>query len=73
MQHRFFDIVVETESGEVGVDKEFTLDIPEHDTSNAMERAEYLGIMMDTLVATSGLAVCSFRSEIVENFAQVCS
>jgi hypothetical protein len=73
MQHRFFDIVVETENGDVGLDREFTLDIPEHDTSNAMERAEYLGIMMDNLVMASGLSVCSFRSEIVDNFPQVCS
>ena len=71
MQHRFFDIIVETEDGEFSLDKEFVLDVPEHDMNIPMERMEYLGDMLDTLVAASGCAVCSFRSEVVENFSQV--
>jgi hypothetical protein len=71
MQHRFFDIVIETENGEVGLDREFVLDVPEHDMSVPTERMEYVGDMLDTLVAASGCSVCSFRSEIVENFAHV--
>lgn len=63
MQYRFFDIVIETENGEIGLDKEFTLDIPEHDTSNAMERAEYLGIMLDSISVASGCEVSSFCTD----------
>ena len=71
MQHRFFDIVIETENGDVGLDKEFVLDVPEHDMSVPTERMEYLGDMLDTLVAASGYPVCSFKSEIAENFSKV--
>lgn len=64
--HRFFDIVVENENGdEVAVDREFLLELPEHDMSTAVERQEFLGIMFDTVVAASGLNVCSFKSEPV--------
>lgn len=71
MQHRFFDIVIETENGEVGLDREFVLDVPEHDIDEPTERMEYLGNMLDILVEASGCSVCSFRSEIVENFSHV--
>jgi hypothetical protein len=63
MQHRFFDIVIETESGDVGLDREFVLEIPEYDLSTPVDRMEYLGVMMDTVTAASGCSVTSFRSE----------
>jgi hypothetical protein len=63
MRHRFFDIVIETESGDVGLGREFVLDIPESDLSTPVDRMEYLGLMMDMITAASGCAVCSFRSE----------
>lgn len=65
MQHRFFDIVIESENGhdEIALDREFVLDIPEHDMSTPLERQEHLGTLLDTITAASGCAVCSFRSE----------
>jgi hypothetical protein len=63
MQHRFFDIVIETKSGDVGLDREFVLEIPEYDLSTPVDRMEYLGVMMDTVTAASGCSVTSFRSE----------
>ena len=63
MQHRFFDIVIETESGDVGLDREFVLEIPEYDLSTPVDRMEYLGVLMDTVTAASGCSVTSFRSE----------
>jgi len=64
--HRFYDIVVENEdSTEMPTQREFVLELPEHDMSSAVERQEFLGIMFDTVVAASGLNVCSFRSEPV--------
>ena len=63
MQHRFFDIVIETESGDVGLDREFVLEIPEYDLSTPVDRMEYLGVLMDTVTAASGCSVSSFRSE----------
>ena len=64
--HRFFDIVIENEDGsEMPSHREFVLELPEHDMSSAVERQEFLGIMFDTVVAASGLNVCSFRSEPV--------
>jgi hypothetical protein len=65
MKYRFFDIVVENESGEQSIDTEFVLDVADRDTSTAVERAELIGDMLDTVVAASGLSVCSFRSETV--------
>jgi hypothetical protein len=65
MLYRFYDIMVESDNGESTtlLEKEFVLDIPEHDTSNAVERAEYLGIMLDSISAASGCEVCSFSTD----------
>jgi hypothetical protein len=65
MKHRCYDIVVESDNGEANVPDEYVLDLPEHSMENAIDRQEFLGIMLDTLVASSGLNVCSFRSEEV--------
>jgi hypothetical protein len=65
MQHRFFDIVIETDNGDVGLGREFVLDIPEYDMDQPVERMEQVGAMLDVLVATTGQPVCSFRSEPV--------
>jgi hypothetical protein len=63
MQHRFFDIVIETDNGDMGLDREFVLEIPEYDMDQPVERMEQVGLMLDVLVAASGQSVCSFRSE----------
>lgn len=63
MKHRFFDIVVENETGEQAVSSEYVLDLPEHSMDSAVDRQEFLGILFDSVVAASGLNVCSFRSE----------
>lgn len=63
--HRFFDIVVENESGDMPIDKEFILEVADRDMSTAMDRAEHLGDLFDAVVAASGLNVCSFSSELV--------
>lgn len=65
MQHRFFDIVVESENGDYSVPNEYVLDLPEHNMENALDRQEFLGVMFDAIVAASGLNICSFRSEEV--------
>lgn len=65
MKHRFFDIVVENETGDVRVPNEYILDLPEHTMETAVDRQEFLGIMFDTVVSVSGLNVCSFSSEEV--------
>lgn len=65
MLHRFFDIVVETDKGDVGLNREFVLEVPEHDMNLPVERMEQVGDMLDILVAASGQPVCSFRSEPV--------
>ena len=67
MRHRCYDIVVENDNGEANVSDEYVLDLPHMSLSTAMDRQEFLGIMYDTLVATSGLNVCSFRSEEITN------
>lgn len=67
MRHRCYDIVVENDNGETNVSDEYVLDLPHMSLSTAMDRQEFLGIMYDTLVATSGLNVCSFRSEEISN------
>lgn len=66
MLHRFYDIVVETEQGDTGLNSEFVLDVPDHDMNVPVERMEQVGQMLDLLVAASGQPVCSFRSEPVE-------
>ena len=63
--HRFFDIVVENENGDMPIDKEYVLDLPEHSMETPFDRQDFLGIMLDTVTAASGLNVCSFRSEPV--------
>ena len=65
MQHRFFDIFVESENGqdEIALDREFVLDVPEHDMSTPIERQEHIGYLLEAITAASGCAVCSFRSE----------
>lgn len=65
MKHRFFDIVVENENGETPILNEYILDLPEHSMDSAVDRQEFLGMMFDTVVAYSGLNVCSFSSEEV--------
>ena len=63
--HRFFDIVVENEMGDMPIDNEYVLDMPEHSMETPLDRQDFLGIMLDTVTAASGLNVCSFRSEPV--------
>lgn len=65
MKHRFFDLVVETEDGEARLLNEYVLELPEHSMETAIDRQEFLGIMFDTVVAASGMNVCSFSSEEV--------
>lgn len=67
MRHRCYDIVVENDNGEANVPDEYVLDLPHMSLSTAMDRQEFLDIMYDTLVATSGLNVCSFRSEEISD------
>lgn len=63
MKFRFFDIVAENNEVEYPVSSEFVLDLPEHSTETAVDRQEFLGMMFDSLIAASGLNVCSFSSE----------
>ena len=63
--HRFFDIVIENEMGDMPIDNEYVLDMPEHSMETPLDRQDFLGIMLDTVTAASGLNVCSFRSEPV--------
>jgi len=63
--HRFFDIVVENEMGDMPIDNEYVLDLPEHNMDTPLDRQDFLGVMLDTVTAASGLNVCSFRSEPV--------
>lgn len=65
MKHRCYDIVIENDNGEVNVPDEYVLDLPDVSMATAMDRQEFIGIMYDSLVATSGLNVCSFSSEEV--------
>lgn len=63
MKHRFYNLVIENETGETPIPNEYVLDLPEHTMETAVDRQEFLGIMFDTVVAASGLNVCSFSSE----------
>ena len=65
MLHRFYDIVIENEHGEMPIPNEYVLDLPDHNMESAVDRQEFLGIMFDTVVAASGMSVCSFSSEEV--------
>lgn len=66
MKYRFFDIVVESDTADdVPVSNEYVLDLPEHSMETAIDRQEFLDIMFDTVVAASGLNICSFSSEEV--------
>ena len=67
MKYRCYDIVVENDNGETNVPDEYVLDFPDVSLNTAWERQEFLGVMYDTLVATSGLNVCSFRSQEISN------
>ena len=67
MKHRCYDIVVENDDGEMNVPDVYVLDFPDVSLSTALERQEFVGVMYDTLVATSGLNVCSFRSQEITN------
>lgn len=67
MKYRCYDIVVENDNGDTNVPDEYVLDFPDVSLSTAWERQEFVGIMYDTLVATSGLNVCSFRSQEITN------
>jgi hypothetical protein len=63
MLYRFYNIVAETEEKEYPLEKEYTLDIPEHDMSTALERQEHLGKMFDILIAATGCEVSSFSCD----------
>jgi hypothetical protein len=66
MLHRFYDIVGERDDlTEFAVEKDYILDVPEHDMSTPIERQEYLANMFDIIVAASGHNVSSFRTEAV--------
>lgn len=67
MLHRFYDIIAESEDNtEFKVNKDYILDVPEHDMSTPVERQEYLANMFDVIVAASGYNVCSFSTEVVK-------
>jgi hypothetical protein len=64
MKHRFFDIIAENADGsEISVNREFVLELPEHNMDDAVDRQEFLGIMFDSVIAASGLNICSFSSQ----------
>lgn len=67
MLYNFYDIVAESEDGstEFVVSNNYTLEIPEHDLSTAIERQEHLGVMLDSLTQASGVNVISFKTEKV--------
>ena len=66
MLHRFYDIVGERDDlTEFAVEKDYILDVPEHDMSTPIERQEYLANMFDMIVAASGHNVASFRTEAI--------
>lgn len=61
---RFYDIKVENEQfEEIPLTQEYVLDVPEHDMSTPLERQEHIGNLFDTIVAASGLNVCSFSTD----------
>jgi len=63
-KHRFYDITIENEDGsEMPSHREFLLELPDHNMETAVDRQEFLGIMFDTVIAASGLNICSFSSE----------
>ena len=67
---RFYDIVVDSVNDGVStltdLGREFTLNIPDRDLSEATERAEHISIMMDMASECAGCDVSSFRYENVE-------
>jgi hypothetical protein len=67
MKYNFYDIVAESEDGltEFAVDRNYTLEIPDHDLSTPMERQEHFGVMLDKLIEASGVSVLSFRTKEV--------
>ena len=64
---RFYDIVVDSLKDGVytleQLGKEITLEIPDRDLSEAVERAEHIATMMEKLTEHSGQDVSSFRYE----------
>ena len=42
--HRFFDIVVENETGDIPIDNEYVLDLPEHSMETPFDRQDFLEI-----------------------------
>lgn len=65
MKHRFYNIVVENDTGETSISNEYVLELPEYSMETPMDRQEFIGIMLDTVVSASGLNICSFSSEEV--------
>lgn len=63
MLHRFYNLVIENETGETPIPNEYVLELPDHSMETAMDRQEFLGVMFDTVVTASGLNICSFSSE----------
>jgi len=64
MLHRFYDIKFENEQfAEFAHDKEYVLDVPDYEMNTPLERQEYVGNMLDIIVAASGLNVCSFSTD----------
>ena len=64
MLHKFYNIVAESNDGvEFALNKDYILDVPEHDLSTPMDRQEQIGIMFDMIVAASGHNISSFRTE----------
>lgn len=67
---RFYDIVIDSiENGqntlkELGQD--VRLHIHDRDFNDAVERAEYIGDMMEMISKHTGMDVCSFRYETVK-------
>ena len=67
MKHRFYNLVIENETGETPIPNEYVLDLPDHSMETAMDRQEFLNVMFDTVVTASGLNICSFSSEEITN------
>jgi hypothetical protein len=63
MKYRFYDIMAENESGEYALNREFVLEIPDHDMSCVLERQEHTSCMFDAVVAASGCDIYSFSCD----------
>jgi hypothetical protein len=60
MKYRFYDIMVENNNGDYPLNKEYTLEVQDHDMSCVLERQEHTSCMFDAIIAASGCNVCSF-------------